>query len=258
MTLSASSTSKVFLMFLLCIAGFLKAQNGANIYSGDTLKSAQKKLILVPFDPILYNSEIDREIAKKHNLTFEQIRDKFRVDLDLHMGMFLKTRFEVVAPLREKDESVKRDLDVIYKGIAFNYVALKAENAPKTKSNRTEIKNGQIIEIDNSGPKYMSTVVKDAKLLPYLNGKYGSELYVFITQFEIRNDLSDQLALARGEYSRFVLVHYSILDNDSKQLQGGVSRVQIPLNEYDPKKIAGLAFRAVAEEITGAIPVAKQ
>lgn len=244
----------MFFLFLLAV-GSAKAQQGANIYSGDTLRSSQKKLMLIPFDPLLYNSEIDRDIAAKHNLKFDEIRMKFRTDLDFHIGLFLKSKYHVVAPLREKDEAIQQDLQKIYSGIAFNYVPLKtAEKGKKEKANRSEIRNGQLVDVDNSGPKYMSTVVKNADLLPEMNSKYGTEYYLFITQFEIRNDMSDQLAITTGQNSRYVMVHYNIVDQSSKHLSGGIAKVLISNREYDMKNIANSAFREVAEQIMSSIP----
>jgi hypothetical protein len=255
MSLVSSGNRNILLAFFLLVSLGVKAQQSSNIYTGDSLLSAQKKVILVPFDPILYNSEIDRELAKTNNLSFDEIREKFRMSMDFQAGMFLKQRFYVIAPFREKDEQIKNDLRVIYKGIAFNYVPLKTAKETSAKSKRSEIRNGQLVEVDNSGAKYMSTVIKDEKLLPYLNTKYGSELYVFVTQFEILNDMTDEAALAAGRYPRYVRIHYSILDNEGKTVNGGILRSLVPNNLYDIKKISETALRDIGQQIVDAIPV---
>ncbi len=254
MTLSGYLSRASVFLFLLLSFGMKAQERGANIYAGDTLRSAQKKLILVPFDPILYNSEIDRELAKKNDLNFDQIRDKFRTELDLQVGMFLKGNYEVISLLREKEESVRADLPLIYSGIAFNYAPLKTDDTKAPKSSRSEIRKGQIVEIDNSGHKYMSTVIKDEKLIPYLSGKYDSELYVFMTQFEIKNDMSDPQAVAMGRYTRNVLVHYNILDNQAKVVYGGIAKTMIPVNEYDIRKLAAASLREIAIQVSNSIP----
>jgi hypothetical protein len=256
---SGFSGKRVVVILFMLVASFgAKAQQGGvNIYSGDSLKVARSKVVLVPFDPILYYSEIDRDLAKTNGLKFEEIRDKFRTNLDLHVGMFLKTQYEVVAPLRDVEE-VRKDLNIIYSGIAFNYAALKEEKATGNhKSTRSEIKNGQVVQIDNSGPKYMSTVIKDPKLLTYLNSKYGSTMYVFLTQFEILNDMSDPIAVATGRYSRYVRVHYSILNQDGKSISGGIVKSMIPTDLYDIKKISDSSFRDIGQQIVNAFPVIK-
>lgn len=241
-----------FLLVLLCFV--VKAQQqGANIYSGDSLKS-QKSILLVPFDPILYNSEIDRELAKHNNLNYDQIREKFRTELDLQVGMFLKGRYDVIAPYREKDETIREDLKVIYAGIAFNYAPLKTAQGKAPKSSRSELRNGQIVEVDNSGHKFMSTVIKDEKLLPYLNNKYGALYYVFMTQFEIKNDMSDPQAVAMGRYSRNVMVHYNILDPEGKMVYGGIAKANVAVNEYDIKKIAVATLREIAIQVSNSMP----
>ncbi len=100
----------------------------------------------------------------------------------------------------------------------------------------------------------MNTVIQNKELLPYLSERYGSNLYVFVNQFEIRNDLSDYVAVSNGTYKRQLKVHYSVCNNTGKVLYGGMAINELPASENNVDEIIRTYLGPVCETIASHVP----
>jgi hypothetical protein len=205
-------------------------------------------LLIVPFNPKYYLSEADREIAAGSKLSFEDLRERFR------NGIITKLNYRI------------SDLEHTLPLVTYADTLLDLPRPPKDKDDKspfknpyktikkTALKNGQLGTREESSEKFMNLVILNKELLPYLAKSYGSHQYVFINQFEIKNDLSDYVAVGNGTYKRQLRVHYSIVDQTGKVVFAGLAVNEFPAGENNVDEILNTYIRPICDEIALHIP----
>jgi hypothetical protein len=181
------------------------------------------KILIVPFEPKLYMSEIDQKVNQQTNWKFEKIREHFRQQLNEQLKLKLKSIAPVVSFYSDSAKMAK-DLLYLYKSTALTYDLLSAQGTKaKIGAQKQEaIKNGQLAVEANTDKKFMNVKATDVEAFDYFNKKYKTNYFVFINQLDIVND-PDSYDLTTDMYQRNVTVHYSILDNTGKNILAGIA-----------------------------------
>ena len=80
----------VFFLFLFCAFSF--AQEGTRTTATATTGTTTTgKIMIVPFEPKLYMSDIDQKINQQTKWDFETIRENFRHQLDAQLKLKFQT-----------------------------------------------------------------------------------------------------------------------------------------------------------------------
>ena len=238
---------KLLIPFLFFVF-FSYAQEGTRV-SQNTSTNAIGKIMLIPFEPKLYMSDIDRKINQQTKWSFEQIRENFRHKLDAQLKLKLQSTAPVVSCYSDSVKTWK-DLSYIYESTSLSYELIPDQNAPKTTPvKKSGIKNGQIEVEINTDKKFMNLKIDDSKLLDYLNKKYKTDYFVFINQLDIKNE-ADSYDITTDTYQRDVTVHYSIFDKTGKNILAGIATSRFNSKENDPAKIVSHYFSPIATNIT--------
>jgi hypothetical protein len=231
-----------FLFSTLCI----QAQDGTRTAK---TKEISGRIMLIPFEPKLYMSEIDIKINEKTKWKFETIRENFRHQLDTQLKLKLKNIGSVVSFYSDSIQTCK-DLEYIYKSTNIYYdLVAKPSSAIAIPVNQSGIKNGQVAVEISEEKKFMNTKINDKELLGYLNKKYKSEYFVFINELDIKNDPNSYDA-ATDTYQREIVVHYTILDKLGKTVSAGISASRFSSKINEPKKIVANYFSITAGSIS--------
>ena len=240
------------LFFILsCVFSF--AQEGTRSANAHDI-SPVGKIMLIPFEPKLYMSEIDQKINQQTNWKYEQIRENFRHQLDTQLKINL-TRIGPVVSFYSDSAKMSKDLDYIYKTSSLSYDLIDKPNSATAPSVRQKgIKNGQLSVEINTDQKFMNKKISDLELIAYLNKKYQTDYFVFINELDLKIDINSY-DIATDSYQREVTVHYSILDKSSKTIVAGIATSKFTSKENNPKKIVGLTFSPIAENITSKLSV---
>jgi hypothetical protein len=220
-------------------------------------------LLIIPFNPKYYLSEADREIAAGSKLNFEDLRERFRNGIITKLNYRISD-LEHTLPLVTYADTLL-DLRKIYVSTALRYEALPRppKKSKDAKDNfagsantvtKTTLKKGQLESKEEPGENFMNLVILNKELLPYLAKSYGSSQYVFINQFEIKNDLSDYVAVSNGTYKRQLRVHYSIVDHSGKVVYAGLAINEFPAAENNVDEILNTYIRPICDEIVLHIP----
>lgn len=235
----------IILVSISCITFFAAAQEGTR-----TSKTADisGKIMIIPFEPRLYMSDIDMKINQQTKWKSEKIRENFRHQLDNQLKQKLKSLAPVVSFYTDSAKMAK-DLFQIYQSVNLSYELVSNPTPTKSVVKENGIKNGQIVVEANTDKRFMSIKVNDAQLLSSLNKKYKCDYFVFINQLDIVNN-TETYSLATDTYMRDVTVHYTILDKTGKYIAAGPATTQFPSTENDPKKIVSQSFAPVATYIT--------
>lgn len=207
------------------------------------------KIMLIPFEPKLYMSEIDQKVNQQTNWNFEQIRENFRHQLDLQLKMKLSKLAPVVS-FYSDSAKMSRDLAFIYRTSTLSYDLVDNKNASiKPSTKQKGIKNGQLTVEMNNDKKFMNKKLNDTLLITYLHKKYKTDYFLFINELDIKSDVNSY-DIATDSYQREVTVHYSIIDKFSKIIVAGIATSTFTSKENNPKKIVALSFSPIASFIT--------
>lgn len=213
-----------------------------------TGKTVGGKICLVPFEPKLYMSEIDKKINEQTKWEWETIRENFRQQLDAQLKLKLQSTFSVLSFYADSTKMAK-DLDYTYNSTGLSYDLVgKPTDARTPSATKSGISNGQLSVEQNSDKKFMNTKLTNAEVLSYLNKKYQSEYFVFINQLDIKNDMNSY-DINTDTYQREVVVHYSILDITGKTINAGIATSRFSSKENNPKKIVAQCFSPIATYI---------
>ncbi len=260
-----------FLTLLILPALVAFAQD--DVMSPEEVKDSMKfkKVMLIPFNPDLYFSDADHELAEFNRTSIPKIRHLFRYGLDFDINVRIISRHETTRLLRDTSEDAQNDLRAIYEGLSYKYekTSALAFNEKKSFKDRLSEKIKKNDETDDSeavqkaskykdppkeANKFMNVVPHHPEMFSYLYEKYETDLFVFINQFELKTNYEECLDRANKIFQREVRVHYSIFDKDGDQLHGDVITVHFPSNSNDMDNIMRSNFPMISDVLAEKLP----
>lgn len=241
-----------FFLVFLAIAGVISAQNTTIGTKGKETVTAHK-VMLIPFEPKLYNSEIDYMINKETKLSGKEIKYKFRDGMNEQLYKAFKNSKYGVVDLMEDTVKYRKDTEAIYSHLNYEYMKVPDQEhykPPVKEKNEKQIDKGQVKVETNSDARFMNAKVDNAKLVPTLYGKFKTDVFVFINQLDIKAAMaSTEFSGGGGEY-RKIIVHYTVYTYDAKEINSGIAEQEFPTNLNDPSKIITKYMSKVAETIS--------
>lgn len=226
-------------------------------------------LIIVPFHPDKYMSEVDHDIAKGTSYTYQHTRGFFRKGLDNALLIASKEWNEYVS-MHADDADVNHDLDFIYKTVAPSvqpYVApvINEDHSFKTRlANKwmefqgmvetgpepgTRIEQGQIISVPQNQEYITKAKIYNEIIFDSINKKYGGDYYVFINELDILNGATDQRQLESDQYQRIIKVHYSVYDSTGTEMFSLIKKRGFSSRENDLRTIITEHFLPMGHEV---------
>jgi hypothetical protein len=272
--------NSIFLIFCLTLAygafsqdNTLGRQNNDG-FSRDTIfpDSIYTKLMIIPFEPKMYRSEVDRQIGEHDGINFQEVRGYFRLGLDNAMYLATKKEYDVVR-MHDDKADINRDLNFIYKSIAYQYkevprpeekkktidkVADKLKKKEEKEEPGTRVENGQLKTVKEEVPleKFMTTEIINPGLFPYLKEKYSAGLFLFINQLDIKPEAGlDYRDYESENYRREIKVHYTIFDAKGNKLSEGIAINYFSSKTNSIKKIISGYFPELGTDIAFKLPV---
>lgn len=234
--------------------------------------NAIKKILIVPFDPYLYWSDADMEIAKQSKLEHTKVRQAFRRRLN---ALLEPAGYETIHLLGGRIKDSLTDLNKIYKNVKYAYQ--DAVYNPDAQVPHVAPVNGQIKDaeknttVERGGDatgnsraslakdegKYYGVKQFDPNFFPYFNNKYEIDYYIFVNQFEVKTNYSTCLDRATQNYERSLITHFSIYDNTGKRLAGNRIKINYHSNQNNIQRILTDNMQNIANQIIGELPKAK-
>lgn len=235
----------------------------------DDIPTTKNNVLIVPFEPKMYFSDIDSDLGQGSDMNFHEIKAKFRAELDKNIFLALKTLYNPLSFYTIDQQQALKELGYIYNSIGYKYeivepAVVEKENKAKKmlkkikkKEEKTpqeaKIQKGEIVSQVDNREKFMKTIISNEKLIPNLNKQYNAQYYIFINQLDIKKSADDQYKAAEELYKREVKVHFTIFDNNGKEVNSGllISRFNSNINDID--KIIRVHFPLLAEQIVASI-----
>ncbi len=248
------------------------------IKSPDTLKTqpyfnTTKRILVIPFDPYLYFSDADEEIAVMSKMERTKVRQAFRKRLN---ALLEPSGYETIHLLGGRIKDSLTDLNKVYSSVSYSYQDLLYN--PNAQTMRTSNESGQLKEankdnttrVANTDPmntsraslakdqnKYFGVKIKDPNFFTYFNTKYKIDYYIFVNQFEVKTNYETCLDRARQNYERNFVTHFSIFESNGNQIAGNRIKINYESNENRIQKILTDNMQKVADKIIGELPSPK-
>lgn len=240
---------------MFCVS--LKAQDrtiGSGTVAAAGTAPKKHKIMIVPFESRMYLSEIDFQINKESKLSAKEIKAVMRDGLSEQFYKKLKSKMGVVDML---DDTVKtgKDLANVYQYLAYQYQKVPNQDHYKTptkEKQQTTIEKGQINIESNNEARFMNAKIKSPSLVPYLYGKYKTDLYLFINELDIKA-LTGSAADMNVNGPRKIIMHYTVYTYDAREINSGIAEVDLPSGVNNPNKIINSYFSQLAEIVSSRI-----
>ena len=242
--------------FILClnIKGQDKTINSGNKANTTKEVSSKHRIMLIPFENRMYLSEIDFMINKESKLDAKQIKETMRDGLNDQFYKKLKSKMPVV-DLLEDTAKTKKDLNSIYQYLTYQYLKVPNQEkyvAPVKEKEEKTIEKGQLVVESNSDARFMDARLKNATLVPYLSGKYKTDLFLFFNELDIKS-LNGSPGDFNSTATRKIILHYTVYTVNAVELNSGIAEVNLPVNVNNPTKIINTYFSQLADIVTARI-----
>ncbi|MGD1847118.1 MAG: hypothetical protein ACFB10_17140 [Salibacteraceae bacterium] len=229
-------------------------------------------LMLIPFAPRMYRSDVDRDVAEASQLNFQQIRGFFRLGLDNALYIEADKTMQTVR-MHADDPDINRDLYYIYKSINYDFVPVPAPEPdpsetkgvkglvhrikpkePAPQEGGTTLENGQIQTTPDEVERYMKTKVVNPNMFDFLGEKYQADYYLFINELDLLNAANDYRDFESDNFSRYIKVHYTIFDADGAVVASNTTGVYFSSIENDLREIITAHFPKLAALVIQEVP----
>lgn len=224
-------------------------------------------VMLIPFDPRYYLSDADRDIVEQTKMDVKKIRSNFRQSADRHVQRYINRSYPCISLLNDTADALEETMYYVLGHTGYKYEkAIPLTPKDKTisesyiQSKQTQKENYDskvatgYIPVEEDAV-YMHAVVPKAKdLFSELHEQYSADIFVFLTQLEIKTNYKDCLDIANKIYRREVMLHFSIYDWNGNLIAGSYATSYFPSDSNNMNSIIGQCFPQIAEYIASALP----
>ncbi len=236
----------------------------------------RKQILVIPFDPYLYFSDADAEIAAKSNIAMPKVRQMFRRRLNALLDV---QGYEMIRLMGGKSKDSTSDLNKIYGSVTYGYQELLYSEYNPNNAQYKALENGgttqektglfdrkkdkmqganQAVATNYNVPKdhgkYFGVKIKDPEFFNYFRQKYDVDYYIFINQFEVKTNYENCLDRAALNYERTFTTHYSIFDINGKQIAGNKFKTNYNSNSNYIYTIVSDNVPKIVERILADVP----
>lgn len=262
----------ITLVLSLFILGFSATAQNSGTGQLVAADSIAHKVMIIPFDQNNYFSDADPELAAKNKKEVTDISRLFRYGLNYNISTRVIAVNSTHNILTDTTVESAKDLEMIYASVKYQFEkpmnVIKADTAnkkvsqpdlfgnggtpePAEKKEKLLKKKDENAELQNA--KYMNAVVIHPEIFPILKQKYGTDIFLFINQFELVTNYNHCLDRTANYFERKVVVHYSVYDATGKQLQGGAHTVTFSSQETNVDEIIANQFPLIASYLNSDI-----
>ena len=224
-----------------------------NASAQDTLKNIST--LLVPFQPEFYLSDAERDIMAQTKRSPEEYRNYFRKTLDLKIQGELEVLGPCISLLQDTSSRGRQLLEKFYSRAGYSYadpiggrVMSKSEIKKRKKQFdlNPDAQTAPQTITTRGDSKFMQMEMGDTSFLNYLFQLYQSDYIISINQFEIKTNYNSCIDIANKIYRRELLIHYSILKADGKQVRGNFCMEFFPSSTNSDREIVERTFPGIA------------
>ncbi len=248
-------------LLLLLISGLVYAQTGEK-------DNQPSRVMIIPYDPQFYLSDAEYDIIEATRKDPAVIRESFRRTAERYVQRIISRFRPCLSLLNDADSlpQLKEALWKVYSNTGYRYEKAVLLPAIQTRIDSLN-KSLKKINRENTDSRtaytyyqlpvdalYMNAIISKPSVLRELHAEYGTEIFVFLNQFEIKTNYKNCLDIANKIYQRELLLHFSIYDYTGRQLAGSYALASFPSDSNHASDIMHICLPEIARLIAGCIP----
>lgn len=221
-------------------------------------ESANVSLLLISYQPEFYLSDAERDIMKETRRTPDEYRHYFRHSLDLKLAAELETLGPVHSMLQDSTLAGRTDLARYYGSTGFSYADPVGSRVSDQKEIKKADKKFELFGNQHAAPqtittrgdsKFMQAEPGDTAFLSALASRHQATYIISINQLEIKTNYNTCIDIANKVYKREVIMHYSILMPNGKQVRGNYLMDFFPSSSNRDSDIVERVFPLLAKQL---------
>lgn len=235
----------VLLILLVLVSVFSNGQD-----------SASTKILLLPFNPDMYLSDIEQDIIQNTKMNPDEYRAYFRRALDSKIQGELKSYRPTVSLMGDQEGDDKKELREFYAQAGYSYLEPVGKGVGKVSEKKKSLFDKKSAEekaplyITTRGDaKFLNAAVTNNEFFKGLLSSNGCNYVVSINQFEIKTNYSACIDLSRKLYRRELIIHYSIWNANAKLISGNFLVVYFPSDVNKPQELVEKTYKSIAEAL---------
>jgi len=218
--------------------------------------SASTKILLLPFNPDMYLSDIEQDIIQNTKMNPEAYRAYFRRALDSKIQGELKSYRPTVSLMGDQEGDDKKELREFYAQAGYSYMEPVGKGVGKVSEKKKSLFDKKTTEekaplyITTRGDdKFLNAAVTNNEFFKGLLVANGCNYVVSINQFEFKTNYSACIDLSRKLYRRELIIHYSIWNANAKLISGNFLVVYFPSDVNKPQEVVEKTYKSIAEAL---------
>ncbi len=239
-------------------------------HPNDSLIRKYQKVMIIPFESNMYICGIQPYLAASSGKTHLEIVDFFRNAVALELQNQFLYLYSTASLIHYSDTN--KDIFKAYDAIAYKFEIAPIEKEEIDQENpidkarslfkrkrskqykRGLTKQGNIVSNKNTEQKFAAITVRKKENITYLSKKYKADLFVYITEMDIENDISNQSAFINNEYERFLRLHYSMVNKAGEVISKGLVHIKFPNSVNTIQEIKKTYLPLIAKKLTTKLP----
>jgi hypothetical protein len=233
--------------------------------TGSAGSKGSSKILLVPYDPRMFISDVNRELEEAHQTHINEIRTILRESLSQIVAVELGKSHSVTDLLNDGDEGMESDIRRVYSAITWDYIPVSApDSSGKKKARRAEEQAGRGVNIEagelktyyDNRDRFMDARIVDTKIIDYIKNKYNSDYILLLNELDIRIKKGAAAGVSNG--ARQVKVHFTLFDRKGNRIGGTAAYFDYSGKTTDVFNLMKSGFGKVASDIhamIGSTPV---
>ncbi len=220
--------------------------------------SVEHSVMLVPYDPRFYLSDSDREIAEVSKKSPELIRKRMHSRAEWYTYKAIKRKYPAVSLLQndtieayiEAAEALFSNSNLLYaKPVLDAPAALQLSLNKEVNKDAVDSRTATKYLNENGRSQFMKADFRKKEVLESLYKQFGTDLFVFLTQLEIKTNYKNCLDIANKIYQREVMLHFTVYDRSGKLIGGNYAVAFIPSDVNNIDDIITTCFPELGEAI---------
>lgn len=265
--------NRLYITFLTLAISFTASaqQPAGQLIATDSVQ----KVMVIPFNQYNYFSDADPELAEKNEMEAAEISRMFRYGLNYNISTRVIASDGAYNILTDTTVQSAKDLEMIYASVQYRFEKPMDVTAPDTITDRTvkqsdlfgrgeeapaEPEKKKLIDLKNDdeegvykNDKYLNAHVTHPEIFATLQQKYGTDIFLFINQFELVTNYNHCLDRSKNYFERKVVVHYTIYNALGEQLKGDAMTVTFSSGQTNVDEIIGTQFPLIAEYLSRSV-----
>ncbi|MCF0206606.1 MAG: hypothetical protein HUK15_04185 [Bacteroidales bacterium] len=261
-------------LVIIILSALLFGQAFAQDFDFEGRYNRHTRVMIVPFDERIYFNDATPEMAKRENLTHDEIMEYFRYQLNLNLVNSLVDSCEIVELMLNNTREDEADILGLYTTMTYelrvaeyelnledkNLIARKrAEKLEKIRREQREkeleearpgIRDGELVGKRHATDEYyLHIIIEQPQVLKEIASRRRVDYFLFINQFDIKTDFRDPYMSGKSNVQRDMRVHFSIYNSEGEFVSGNYASTKLPYYEDDKERVVSQYFPEIMRQI---------